>query len=168
LEASSELKVCDIVIPCVDQSSIQDLNVRSRFKNEIEKIIPLAEKYGVNLSLETDLNPKDFKDLLDQLDSPRIKVNYDIGNSASMGYDLEDELQAYGYRISDIHIKDRKLGAGSVELGMGNANFGKFFQIIQEYDYEGPFIMQAFRDEEGLEIFKKQLSWINNNYLQKG
>ena len=27
-----------------------------------------------------------------------------------MGYDPEDEFKAYGYQITDLHIKDRKLG----------------------------------------------------------
>ena len=34
------------------------------------------------------------------------------------------------------------------------------FNKLKEFDYQGPFIMQAYRDEEGVEIFKKQLDWI--------
>ena len=45
-------------------------------------------------------------------------------------------------------------------LGQGNANFDLFFNKLREFNYQGPFIMQAYRDEEGLEIFKKQLKWI--------
>jgi len=45
-------------------------------------------------------------------------------------------------------------------LGKGNADFTKFFNKLKEFDYQGPFIMQAYRDDEGVEIFKKQLDWI--------
>lgn len=160
LEAAADLEIRDIVVPCVDHSSIQDKVARSRFQQQLAEIIPYAEKLGTNLSLETDLGPDDFKALLTQLDSPRVTVNYDIGNSASLGYDAEEELGVYGARISDIHIKDRTLGGGSVKLGTGNADLPEFLVLLSNLTYEGPFIMQAYRDNEGMNIFKEQLRWV--------
>ena len=160
LESAADLEICDIVVPCVDHSSIQDKVVRSRFQQQLAEIIPYAEKLGTNLSLETDLGPDDFKALLEQLNSPKVTVNYDIGNSASLGYDPEKELEAYGQKISDIHIKDRTLGGGSVKLGTGNANLPRFLSLLSTLNYEGPFIMQAYRDDEGVNIFQEQLQWI--------
>ena len=74
LENSADLEILDIVVPCVDQSSIQDIAARSRFQQQLAKIIPHAEKLGVNLSLETDLGPEVLKDLLAQLDSSKVTV----------------------------------------------------------------------------------------------
>ena len=112
------------------------------------------------MSLETDLNAKQFGELLSSLDSPKVTVNYDIGNSAASGYNPIDELSAYGERISDIHIKDRLLDGGSVKLGTGNADIPRFLKLLEKFDYSGPFVMQAFRDEEGVSIFKEQLEWV--------
>ena len=103
--------------------------------------------------------PKPFADLLDSIGSNNVTVNYDIGNSASMGYDPEDEFKAYGYQITDLHIKDRKLGGESVLLGYGNADFKKIFDLLKKYDYQGIMIFQAFRDDQGLKTFKDQKSW---------
>ena len=47
-----------------------------------------------------------------------------------------------------------------MELGSGDADFETFFTHLKKYNYKGPFIMQAYRDDEGVEIFKKQLSRI--------
>jgi len=160
LKTAGELGVRDIVIPCVDQSSIKNEQDRVRFQEVLFEVIPKAEQSGVNLSLETDLNPSQFTLLLNQLDSPFVTVNYDIGNSASLGYNYIDELSAYGERISDIHIKDRLLDGGSVKLGTGNANIPEFFKLIEKFNYSGPFIMQAYRDEEGVSTFKEQLDWV--------
>ena len=91
-----------------------------------------------------------------------MTVNYDIGNSAALGYDISEEFACYGNRISDIHIKDRLLGGGSVVLGDGNADFLKFFEMLKKLNYQGPFIMQAYRDEDGIGIFKKQLEWFKH------
>ena len=98
--------------------------------------------------------------MLDKLNSKNITVNYDIGNSAALGFDSDEELATYGDRITDIHIKDRVLGGGPVTLGEGNADFLKFFNKLEEFDYQGPFIMQAYRDDEGVKIFKRQLEWV--------
>ena len=160
LEAAVVLKITDIVIPCVDQSSLKSKKSVDKFVEKMAKIIPRIEKENINLSLETDLPPKPFIELLDRLNSKNITVNYDIGNSAALGFDSDEELETYGDRITDIHIKDRVLNGGPITLGEGNADFEKFFKKLKECDYQGPLIMQAYRDDEGVEIFKKQLDWI--------
>jgi L-ribulose-5-phosphate 3-epimerase len=169
---ASKLGVTDIVIPCVDHSSLKDLNDQSRLIANLLKPIELASKLNINLALETDLPPLPFLNLLDKFDSDIIKVNYDVGNSASLGFDIVEEFKLYGNRISDIHIKDRELNGGSVELGTGNADFNLFLKLFEKLNFKGPIIMQVYRDDEGIEIFNKQFAWLkkqieneyNSNY----
>jgi L-ribulose-5-phosphate 3-epimerase len=161
LVTSEKLGVTDIVIPCVDQSSLSGEADKNRFIAAIHSVLESVENKGINLSLEMDLPPETFKSLLDKFPSKNITVNYDIGNSASLGFDPVAELDSYGDLISDIHIKDRILGGNSVVLGEGNADFDRFFDKLAEFDYSGPFIMQAYRDDEGVLVFKKQLDWIS-------
>ena len=160
LDNAKSLDVTDIIIPCVDQSTLDGQEAADRFVENLTPMVKIAEKYGINLSLETDLAPQPFVELLDRFNSSRVTVNYDIGNSAALGFDSDEELATYGDRITDIHFKDRILGGGPVTLGEGNADFLKFFGKLKEFDYQGAFIMQAYRDDEGVEIFKKQLEWI--------
>jgi len=160
IEHASVLGVSDIVIPCVDQSSLVDEQSKYRFVEYLSRVLDSAIQHNINFSLETDLAPDPFKELLTEFDSKRVTVNYDIGNSAALGFDPLKELDAYGDRITDIHIKDRTLGGGPVTLGEGNANFELFFSKLKEFDYRGPFIMQAYRDAEGVGIFTKQLAWV--------
>lgn len=160
IQNSAQLDITDIVIPCVDQSSLTDSASEERFVENIQSSIELAEQFNINLSLETDLAPVRFVKFLDQLNSEKITINYDTGNSASLGYDPEEELLTYGNRISDIHIKDRRYQGESVNLGTGDTKFKPFFRALSKINYQGPFIMQAYRDDEGIDIFKKQLDWI--------
>jgi L-ribulose-5-phosphate 3-epimerase len=160
LDNAKSLDVTDIVIPCVDQSTLDGQEAADRFVENLAPMVKVAEKYNINLALETDLAPKPFVELLDRFNSSKVTVNYDIGNSAALGFDSDEELVAYGDRITDIHIKDRVLAGGPVILGEGNADFKKFFCKLEEFDYQGPFIMQAYRDNEGVEVFKRQLDWI--------
>jgi len=160
LENGAKLGITDVVVPCVDQSTLNGQEAADRFFERMKSMVFAAEKHAINLSLETDLAPQPFVDLLDRFDSDRVTVNYDIGNSAALGYDPIEELAAYGHRISDIHIKDRVRNAGPVMLGEGDADFERFFQALEKCNYDGPFIMQAYRDDEGVEVFKQQLNWI--------
>jgi L-ribulose-5-phosphate 3-epimerase len=170
IEGAKTLGTNYIVIPLVEVSSIQDKKNESRFKKCLLKLLPIAEKNGITLALETDLNPERFSEILNEFESPCLAVNYDIGNSASLGYRVDEEFEAYGKRIVDIHIKDRILGGGSVFLGTGNANFEEFFKQIRKVQYNGIFVYQAFRDDEGLEILKRQIEWFTpklNEAFQK-
>lgn len=164
---ATQLGITDIVIPCVDQSSLKGEQAASKLTDCLNRMRPLYEQHKINLALETDLNPVEFKNLLDRLPSPYVTVNYDTGNSASLGYDLREEFAAYGNRISDIHIKDRELNGGSVILGTGNTRFDIFFEELRKLNYKGIFIMQVFRDEEGVEIFKQQLNWFRQLTAQQ-
>jgi len=152
--------VTDIVIPCVDESSMfRKPSLVELFRETLAQAIPLAGSLGVNLALETDFPPKPFLDLLQSLNSECIKVNYDTGNSASLGYDVRQEMEAYGQYVSTVHIKDRKRSGGSVILGTGDANIDLAMSELQRHNFQGYIILQPYRDDQGVEIFKQQLNW---------
>ena len=120
----------DIVIPCVDESSVCDKISQELLVKRLLPLVNEAEKYGINLSLETDLAPQPFAELLDCFDSTKVTVNYDTGNSAALGFEPKEEFSCYGKRISDIHIKDRVFNGGSVLLGTGSTKFKHFFVLL--------------------------------------
>lgn len=151
LSACSKLPVRDIIIPCVDPSRFLSEKEKEKFVVSLSACLPLAEKYGIHLCLETDLAPGHFRALLEKFTSPSLKVNYDIGNSASLGYDPEEELSAYGEYITDVHIKDRVLHGSTVPLGKGNADFSAVFKKLKELNFAGVFIFQTARKETGNE-----------------
>jgi L-ribulose-5-phosphate 3-epimerase len=167
IKNASLINVSNIIVPCVDKSSLKNKKDIENFVNNIKLVVKTAEILNINICLETDLEPKAFSNMLDMIGSNNVTVNYDIGNSAAMGYDPVEEFNAYGEKITDLHIKDRKLGDGSVPLGTGSANFNKIFDLLLKYDYQGVIIFQAFRDEEGIEIFKKQKSWFFEKLNQR-
>jgi sugar phosphate isomerase/epimerase len=156
-----EIGVECIVLPCVDQSSVKTEAEKNRLREALYKMVPGCEQNGVTIALEMDLNAGEFKSLIAELPAC-ITVNYDTGNSAALGYDIAEEFEAYGSRISDIHIKDRVLGGGSVPLGSGNTDFSRVMQEIRKIQFDGILVMQAYRDDEGIEILKSQLSTLNN------
>jgi len=88
---------------------------------------------------------------LEEVGHPLLKVNYDSGNSASLGYAPQEEFAAYGAKIGSVHIKDRVLGGGTVPLGQGNADFTALFRCLKEIGYSGDYILQVARSKDGEE-----------------
>ena len=89
-----------------------------------------------------------------------VTVNYNIGNSATLGYNFEEKFSAYAKLISVVLIKNRPFNEGSVEYGKGDADLEGVFNKLKEVDFKGPLIMQAYRDDEGVSVFNKQLRYI--------
>ena len=159
LKNAKEVGAIGVEIPFVDNSSIKNDKEKQEFIDAMQDVFKLAKDLNIKISLETDLSPFAFKELLEQIDLDFIQANYDIGNSASLGFDPEEELDAYGQRILNVHVKDRKLGGTTVPLGTGSADIQGVFQKLNEIGYVGGITMQAARGENDIDIAKEQLSY---------
>jgi L-ribulose-5-phosphate 3-epimerase len=155
-----------IVLPFVDNSKINGEYERQTVIAILKRVLPVAEKNGVELHLEADFNPTDFADFLKRIPHPMLKVNWDSGNSSGLGYVATEEFAAYGDRIGSVHIKDRyKKPEGGVEtrpLGTGSANFDDVFQAINSIGYQGGVTLQVARgtDNDEVEFIKGQLDFV--------
>ena len=163
VETMQELDARWLVIPCVDQSSLRNQEARARFLAASTSIESLISGTNIEVTLESDLGPSDFADLLVHLEGSIFGVNYDIGNSSSLGYNPDEEFSAYGERVSLIHIKDRTLGAGSVLLGQGDADIVGALGYLDAMNFTGPVTMQAFRDVQGINVLDQQLVWLEES-----
>ena len=162
IKNAKEVGAVGVEIPFVDNSSIKNDKEKQEFIDAMQDAFKLAKDLDIKISLETDLSPIAFKELLEQIDLDFIQANYDIGNSASLGFDPEEELDAYGQRILNVHVKDRKLGGTTVPLGTGNAKIDLVFKKLQEFGYSGGLTMQAARGVNDVETAKEQLNYVRN------
>ena len=103
------------------------------------------EKLKVNILFESDFKPQKLLKFIENFDDKNFGINYDLGNSASLSYNLDDEFNTYGKFIKNIHIKDRIKNGKTVRLGDGSVNFIKFFKLIKKINYKGPLILQTAR-----------------------
>ena len=161
--------VTRLVLPFVDHSRIVTDADRDDVVSALENVLATMEQAAVEIHLETSLPPKEFRDLLDRVPHPMVCVNYDSGNSSSLGFSPYAEWDAYGDRIGSIHIKDRLLGGTTVPLGTGNADFDALFAAVRHWAYEGPWVLQVARGTPGDEVewAKKNRAFLLD-YLARG
>jgi hexulose-6-phosphate isomerase len=144
-DACKDLGISFIVVPLVDNGSLDN---KTQEDYLVAFLIDHLEKFQLNnqkIVFESDFNPHRLHAFIQRLDSETFGINYDIGNSASLGYNVDDEFKAYGNSILNVHVKDRKYGGTTVPLGEGNANFNRVFQKLSELSYQGNFILQTAR-----------------------
>ena len=138
-----------LVVPLVDNSSLTTSNSIEVVKSLFTDLIPEISENRLQIAFECDLNPEKLSDFIGKFDRNYFGVNYDIGNSSSLGFDPIEEFKAYGSRIINVHVKDRKLNGATVPLGDGDANFQKIFRLLYETNYQGNLILQTARSKDG-------------------
>jgi len=141
-----------IVLPFVDASKIETAEQRERIVGLLREVLPWAAECGVELHLETSMDPTALAGFLAELPHPFLKANYDSGNSSSLGYDVREELAAYGERIGSVHIKDRLRGGCTVPLGSGDADLPALLEGLLALGYGGDYVLQVAREAPNNEV----------------
>lgn len=167
LRRAEKIGASRLVLPFVDASAMRTEEEKSIVLRILERALPLAIEYGVEMHLEASFEPLEFARFLAKIPHAMIKVNYDTGNSSGLGYIASEEFASYGGRIGSIHIKDRlRMPDGCVvskPLGQGSADFDDVFASIRRVSYSGDFTLQAARGEDGDEVnlAKKQIAFVS-------
>ena len=150
-----------IEIPCVDNAMINTEDEIEELINIVKRFISQCDLGQTELVFETSLLPHKFQYFLQKIGHTHVKANYDSGNSASLGFDVNEEFQLYGMDIATVHIKDRILGGTTVSLGDGNVCFKDFFKSLMKYCYQGPLILQVSRGEDDIKIIRDSIAFID-------
>jgi L-ribulose-5-phosphate 3-epimerase len=153
-----------IVLPFVDASRMETAQERRKVGGLLRGVLPDAAEAEIELHLETSLPPDQLRELCSELEDPLVRVTYDSGNSASLGFRPEEEWAAYGHRVGSVHIKDRPLGGSTVPLGTGGVNFARLFDSMRRCGYQGDLILQAARGEPGGEV---ELAAANRRFVER-
>ncbi len=148
LDASRQVGIRYIVLPLVDNGSIQTHQHQEVLSECLLSLREYLLCARMKILFESDFAPDPLASFIDKFPRDSFGINYDIGNSAALGYSYFDEFGAYGHRIDNVHVKDRVLHGATVPLGTGNANFPGVFQALHNLGYTGDFILQTARAED--------------------
>ena len=149
LAASSAVGIEFVVIPLVDNGKIEsEAQTDTLFRVLLDRTASLA-KQNVKIIFESDLPPQPLAGFIAKLPAEQFGINYDSGNSASLGYDSAEEIAAYAPRILNVHVKDRLRGGTTVPLGTGAAQLAKTIDLIERSGYTGQYILQTARATDG-------------------
>ena len=134
-----------LILPLVDQSSIKNKKEENILYKYIKDIL---KNYtgNTNILFESDFHPSKLFKFIEKFNSKKVGINYDTGNSASLDFDINDEIKYFNY-VKNIHIKDRLKNGSTVALGKGNWDYKKFSKSIRKIKYKGSYILQTARSK---------------------
>jgi L-ribulose-5-phosphate 3-epimerase len=150
----------------------------NRVIEELNKVIPVAEKMKVKIALENVWNnflisPMEAASFVDQFRSPYVGFYFDCGNVMVYGWP-EQWIKILDKRLAKVHIKDfsrtiaDKQGRGAgfgVKLLEGDVNWTAVIKSLNDIGYHGwtTVEMDGGDTKEGLKDLCDRLAKIQNS-----
>ena len=165
--ACGSLNVKIIVVPLVDNGALTSKKEENYLIDILADHETTLAANGIKIAFESDFEPIALRRFINKIDPNLFGINYDIGNSAALGFSINEEFSCYGDRLLNVHVKDRPLGGTTVPLGYGNADFESVFSNLSKYNYKGNYILQTARDPSGqhrkviMDYIDKTKNWIS-------
>jgi len=157
IDACSTIGISQIVVPLVDDGALESEEEIKILRNFLLSLVSKFTKLGIRVIFESDFAPQELAEFIATYPVALFGINYDIGNSAALGFDVDKEFRHYGGRVTNVHVKDRLLGGTTIALGDGNADFEAVFRQLSLVGYKGNFILQTARavDDEHAIVLRR-------------
>ncbi len=155
IESAGVLGIPTIV---VHSGYIKDISKDECFERNREfyrRLIPTAEKYGVEILIENfnkmkknDIywvdNAADLCDMVDYVDHPLIKACWDVGHGNMQDTPQHEALRILGSRVKALHVQDN-YGNSDAHMApfFGTVNLDSLMQGLFEIGYSGYFTFEA-------------------------
>ena len=143
--ACSDVGINIVVVPLVDNGALETIEQENDLVDFLLREHISLEKNKTKIVFESDYTAAELQRFIERLPQDTFGINYDMGNSAALGFSAIEELSAYGSRVFNVHVKDRPLGGTTVPLGTGSTHFDIVFAELSKAGYAGNFILQTAR-----------------------
>ncbi len=134
-------------------------DTRAWFLEGLHRSLQMAAREQVMLAVEIMDTPhinsiRRFRELKEHLPFPWLTVYPDIGNLSAWGNDISSELELGRPDIVAIHLKDTHAVTEKhegtfrdVPFGSGCVDFVRAFEVLQDMDYRGPFVIEMWTEK---------------------
>ena len=110
----------------------------------LQRVIDYADRRDVDLGFEPEpdmlIDTTDsFAELLDHIDSPRLKLTLDVGHLHCLGETpIPGVIRRWGKRIANVHIEDMRAGVHDhLMFGEGEMDFPPIIAALAAVGYDG-------------------------------
>jgi L-ribulose-5-phosphate 3-epimerase len=136
--AQLKVKVC--LMAFFSNGDIQgDRAKQDQVIKRLRRVAPAAENAGVVLGIESWMDADEHLRIVEAVNSPAVRVYYDVANMKTRGYDVSGGIRKLGKEnICQIHTKEN-----GFLLGQGRVNFPAVRKAIQDIAYDGWLIVEG-------------------------
>jgi L-ribulose-5-phosphate 3-epimerase len=112
---------------------------------KLKEDAPKAEKAGVTLGLEAEIPVERYREIIDRVGSPVVKVYFDLVHAHGAGRDIYQEITYLADRICEFHAKDY----GNLLFGRGNMDFHQVRRAMDAIGYRGWIQLEQWAEIDG-------------------
>ena len=134
IDVAKAMRVRVVLLAFFDKNDLKgDAAGQAEVVRRLRALAPRAEAAGVILGVESWLDAREHRALIDAVGSPNVRVYYDVANSNRMGYDVYAEIRALGRQlICEVHAKENNF-----LLGRGRLDFPRVKEALDAIGYQG-------------------------------
>jgi len=141
---ANEMGARNLLIPVTSAEGVAAEEARTRWIQGIKSCAKTAEEYGVVYALENVGQPfattgKQLASIVDEINSPAVKVYYDPGNAIYKNLDPLVDIRNLGSRISQVHMKD----PGGDHLGEGKMDIASVIKALKAINFNGWIMLET-------------------------
>ena len=149
---------CTYIVSSIGEAHLKDNAVTSNEEvaEHIRALLPHLENYNLILVLENHgehSTGKVIKSIVDLVDSPRVKINYDTANVLYFaGVNPIDDIPTCIDSIAYLHIKDKAGGHHEWNfpaLGKGYVDFPRILALLDQAGNESPMSIEIEFTQNG-------------------
>lgn len=144
IDWAHEVGIPLLLIPFFGESEITNTQSLSRVVDGLRSVSNAADQAGVVLGVESSLDAATNLDLLTRVESPSVRLYYDVCNAAFWGHPAETDLKPLGDVVVQIHLKDGNTGPWDAYLGEGFVDFEAVSRTFVDIGYRGWLVLESF------------------------
>lgn len=160
-------------------ASMTEAEAMAHMRRCYQQVVPAAERYGITINIEPHghftTNPDRMEEMLNFVDSPNLRMNFDSGNTFIAGQDPVAFLRRFIAKVSHVHIKDvsDSLAASSrgeltgiavshcaIGDGVNAANIRECLRLLHAHGYDGVLSLEC--EGQGGPMLERSLAWARN------
>ena len=161
IDTASNLNVKVLLLAFFSASDLRNDDARKQKTVDILKeVIPTAEAKGVTLGIESYLNAKEHREIIDKVGSKNVKAYFDFRNTADAGFNPAEEFRKLGKdMICELHMKEN-----GFLLGDGTIDWKAVCAAVYDTGYTGNGWMQIEgaipKDGDIVKSYKHNLAYL--------
>ncbi|MBN1936945.1 MAG: sugar phosphate isomerase/epimerase [Anaerolineae bacterium] len=132
------------------EKSVEQARQWAEHVAHFEHLCALADRLGVTIAIEPEPllvvgSSDDMARLIDEVGSPRLGVNLDIGHAQITDDDLIASIHKLGKNIVHLHLEDIKDRVHRhLPFGRGDIDFARVRRALGDIGYAGPYVVDLF------------------------
>ena len=147
LERLKILKVKKYILPLYGKSNFNLKNKINIYAN-LSKISKKCNKLGIQLLIESNMSPYQFKKLKKSIKCQNFFFVFDTGNRIFLKRSITQDILKFADDIKHVHLKDKNIKNKNVIIGNGIVNFKSIFVALKKIGYNKSFAIESQRGQD--------------------